>query len=101
MQPPVGELRKAALPLVCYNTPDTNETTMNQTLEKAVSLARTLTDADQEDLGNELIRLAEEKRIDARLAESEASGNPISHDEFWADVDARIAEHKKSNHAGE
>ena len=74
---------------------------MNQTLEKAVSLARTLPDADQEDLGKELIRLAEEKRIDARLAEAEASGDPTSHDEFWAGVDARIAEHKKSNNAGE
>lgn len=74
---------------------------MNQTLEKAVSLARTFPDADQEDLGKELFRLAEEKRIDARLAEAEASGKPVSHDKFWAGVDARIAEHKKSNTAGE
>ena len=50
---------------------------MNQTLEKAISFAKNFPEKEQEELGNEFLRLLEEKEIDAKLAKSEANGGDI------------------------
>ena len=62
---------------------------MNKVLEKAISVARTFSEDAQEELGRELLRLAEEKRIDARIGEAEASGEPISSGELKGRLDRR------------
>lgn len=56
---------------------------MNQTLIEAIGEVEALPDAEQEELGRELLRLAARKRIDAILAASEAEGGATPHDEVF------------------
>ena len=65
---------------------------MNQTLKAALASVERLSDADQEDIAREVLRLAEEKRIDAKLAAAEASGEPIPLEEAFENVRRRIRE---------
>lgn len=62
---------------------------MNQTLVEAIKAVEALPDAEQEELGRELLRLAARKRIDAMLAASEAEGWEIPHAEVVARLRAR------------
>lgn len=59
---------------------------MNQTLIDAIKEVEALPDAEQEELGRELLRLAARKRIDAVLAESEARGGGTPHEEFMDEL---------------
>ncbi|MEO3998152.1 hypothetical protein [Mesorhizobium sp. CAU 1732] len=59
---------------------------MNQTLIDAIKEVEALPDAEQEELGRELLRLAARKRIDAVLAESEAHGGETPHEEFMDEL---------------
>jgi predicted ArsR family transcriptional regulator len=59
---------------------------MNQTLIDAIKEVEALPDAEQEELGRELLRLAARKRIDAVLAESEARGGGKPHAEFMDEL---------------
>jgi len=62
---------------------------MNQTLIEAIRQVEALPDAEQEELGRELMRLAARKRIDAELAASEAEGGEIPHAEVVARLRTR------------
>lgn len=62
---------------------------MNQTLIDAIKEVEALPDAEQEELGRELLRLAARKRIDSVLAESEAHGGETPHEEVVARLRAR------------
>ena len=62
---------------------------MNQTFQKAVLEVEALSEADQEELGRTLLQMAARKRIDAKLAESEAKGGAIPHQEVFASFRAR------------
>ena len=59
---------------------------MNQTLIEAIKEVEALPDAQQEELGRELMRLAARKRIDAMLAASEAEGGATLHEEFMDEL---------------
>lgn len=59
---------------------------MNQTLIEAIKEVEALPDAEQEELGRELLRLAARKRIDAVLAASEARGGATPHEEFMDEL---------------
>lgn len=59
---------------------------MNQTLIEAIRQVEALPDAEQEELGRELMRLAARKRIDAMLAASEARGGATPHEEFMDEL---------------
>lgn len=63
---------------------------MNQTLIDAIKEAETLPDAEQEELGRELLRLTVRKRIDAELAASEAEGGEIPHEEVFSKLQSRL-----------
>lgn len=54
---------------------------MNQTLKEAILEVEALPEAEQEELAQALLRMAARKRIDALLAESEAEGGEIPHEE--------------------
>lgn len=71
-------------------------TVMNQNLEKAVSIARSLSEPDQEALGQKFLRIIEERYIDARLVEAEASGDPVPLDDAKAKLERKIAAHKNA-----
>lgn len=62
---------------------------MNQTLIEAIKEIEALPDAEQEELGREMMRLAARKRIDAMLAASEAEGGETSHEEVFEDLRRR------------
>jgi hypothetical protein len=57
---------------------------MNQTLNKAIREAEALPEAEQEELGQALMKMAVRKKIDAMLAQAEARGGSIPHDEVVA-----------------
>jgi predicted ArsR family transcriptional regulator len=59
---------------------------MNQTLIEAIKEVEALPDAEQEELGRELMRLAARKRIDAMLAASQARGGATPHEEFMDEL---------------
>lgn len=59
---------------------------MNQTLIEAIKEIEALPDAEQEELGREMMRLAARKRIDAMLAEAEARGGATPHEEFMDEL---------------
>jgi hypothetical protein len=50
---------------------------MNQTLKKAIREAEALPEAEQEELGQALMKMAVRKKIDAMLAQAEARGGSI------------------------
>lgn len=62
---------------------------MNQTLIEAIKEVEALPDAEQEELGRELMRLAARKRIEAQLAKAEARGGGKPHAEFMAELEAK------------
>ena len=63
---------------------------MNRTLEQAVSMAQSFPEAQQEALGKEFLRLAEEMQIDARIAEAEARGGELDGAEVFDRLRADI-----------
>ena len=62
---------------------------MTQTLKDAIREVEGLPDAEQEELARTLMALALRKRIDAQLAEAEARGGEIPHDEGFARLKAK------------
>ncbi len=62
---------------------------MNQTLIDAIREIEALPDAEQEELGRELMRLAARKRIDAMLAEAEARGGATPNEVVFAELRAK------------
>lgn len=58
---------------------------MNQMLQDAIRETEALPEAEQEELGRALMRMALRKKIDAELAASEAEGGEIPHDEVIAE----------------
>ena len=62
---------------------------MNQTLKNAIREVEALPDAEQEELGRALLNMALRKKIDAKLAASEARGGSTPHDEFMAELRAK------------
>lgn len=67
------------------------EQAMNQTLKNAIREVEALPEAEQEELGRVLMKMAVRKRIEADLAASEAQGGEIPHDEVVARLRARYA----------
>lgn len=67
------------------------ENAMNQTLRDAIREAEALPDEEQEELGRALMKLAERKKIDAKLAAAEARGGSIAHKEVMARLRAKYA----------
>lgn len=64
---------------------------MNQTLKNAIREVEALPEAEQEELGRALMKMAVRKKIDAELAASEAEGGEIPHDEVVARLRSRYA----------
>jgi predicted transcriptional regulator len=62
---------------------------MNQTLKKAICEAEALPEAEQEELGQALMKMAVRKKIDAMLAQAEARGGSIPHEEVMAELRAK------------
>lgn len=62
---------------------------MNQTLKDAIKEVEALPEAEQEELAQALLAMAARKRIDAVLAQSEAEGGEIPHEEVVARLRAR------------
>lgn len=62
---------------------------MNQMLQDAIRETEALPEAEQEELGRALMRMALRKKIDAKLAEAELRGGATSHEEFMAELRAR------------
>lgn len=62
---------------------------MNQTLKDAIKEVEALPEAEQEELAQALLAMAARKRIDAMLAQSEAEGGEIPHEEVVARMRAR------------
>lgn len=62
---------------------------MNQTLIEAIREIEALPDAEQEELGREMMRLAARKRIEAKLAEAEARGGATPHEQVIAELRAK------------
>jgi hypothetical protein len=62
---------------------------MNQTLKNAIREVEALPEAEQEELGRALLNMALRKKIDAKLAASEARGGSTPHDEFMAELRAK------------
>lgn len=62
---------------------------MNQTLKKAILEVEALPEADQEELGLTLLHMAARKRMNAKLAESEAIGGATPHEEVLANFKAK------------
>lgn len=64
---------------------------MNQTLKNAIREVEALPEAEQEELGRALMKMAVRKKIDAELAASEAEGGEMPHDEVVARLRSRYA----------
>ena len=62
---------------------------MNQVLKDAIREVEALPEAEQEELGRAQMTMAVRKKIDAMLAEAEAEGGEIPHDEVVARLRAR------------
>jgi hypothetical protein len=62
---------------------------MNQTLKDAIREVEALPESEQEELAQALLAMAARKRIDAILAQSEAEGGEIPHEEVMARMRAR------------
>ncbi len=62
---------------------------MNQTLKNAIKEVEALPEAEQEEIAQALLVMAARKRIEAVLAESEAEGGEIPHEEVVARLRAR------------
>ena len=65
---------------------------MNQTLKKAILEVEALPEAEQEELGRALMKMAVRKKIDAMLAAAEARGGETPHEEVIARLRARYAD---------
>jgi hypothetical protein len=64
---------------------------MNKTLKEAIREVEALPEADQEELGQALQRMALRKQIDAKLAKAEARGGATPHAEVVARLKSRNA----------
>jgi len=62
---------------------------MNQSLKDAIREVEALPEAEQEELAHALHVMAARKRIDAKLAEAEARGGSIPHEEVVAQLRAK------------
>ena len=62
---------------------------MNQALRKAIQEAEGLPDAEQEELAHALLTMVARKKINARLAASEARGGETPHDAFMTELRQR------------
>lgn len=62
---------------------------MNQTLKHAIEEVEALPEKEQEELGKALLKMAVRKKIEAMLAEAEAEGGEIPHEEYMAELEAR------------
>ena len=62
---------------------------MNQMLKDAIEEVEALPEAEQEELAQALMDMAWRKKVDALLAEGEASGDGKPHAEFMAELRAR------------
>jgi len=61
---------------------------MNQTLKEAILEVEQLPEAEQEELAEALLVMAARKRIDAKLAASEAQGGELTTEEVFARLKA-------------
>ena len=62
---------------------------MNQTLKDAIREVEALPEEEQEEIAQALLVMAARKRIDAKLAASEARGGSTPHEEFMAELRSR------------
>lgn len=65
---------------------------MNQTLKHALSEVETLSEAEQEELGQALLDMALRKKIDARLRAAREKGGAMPARDFQAELRARYAD---------
>jgi hypothetical protein len=65
------------------------EQAMNQTLKNAIREVEALPEAEQEELGRALMKMAARKKIDAMLAQAEARGGSIPHEKVMAELRAK------------